>query len=211
MPLQNRVTPFGDIVAVAARGAWMGNRGVLHGDGRTLARRRWTTRAWLTCRLDFNGRHRAVMTPHRYTELFFLDEATALAAGHRPCFECRRADFRRFRDAWVAAHGGDGRVGSIDTMLHAARVGPGRAKRTFDADARDLPDGTMVAHPHAPGAACLVHRGALRPWSFAGYGAPIPVAGPVAVLTPAPAVAAIAAGYVPQVHVSAVIGPAPAC
>ncbi|MGE0748850.1 MAG: hypothetical protein AB7K86_26555 [Rhodospirillales bacterium] len=211
MPLQNRVTPFGDIVAVAARGAWMGNRGVLHGDDRTLTRRRWTTRAWLVCRLDFNGRHRTVMTPRRYTELFFLDEATALAAGHRPCFECRRADFRRFRGAWIAAHGGDGRVASIDAMLHEARVGPNSTRQTVRAEVRDLPDGTMVLHPDAPGVACLVHRSTLRPWSFAGYGAPVPATGWVVVLTPVPTVAAIAAGYGPQVHVSAVIGLAPAC
>lgn len=211
MPLQNRVTPFGDVVAVAARGAWMGNRGVLHGNDRILTRRRWTTRAWLTCRLDFHGRHREVMTPRRYTELFFLDEATALAAGHRPCFECRRADFLRFRAAWIAAHGGDGRTAAIDAALHAARVGPHGARPTFRADVRDLSDGTMVLVPDAPDAAYLVLRGALRPWSFDGYGPPVAARDRVAVLTPAPAVAAIAAGYVPQVHVSAVIGPAPAC
>jgi hypothetical protein len=210
-PLQNRVTPFGDIVAVAARGAWMGNRGVLHGEDRTLTRRRWTTKAWLTCRLHFNDRRRVVMTPRCYSELFFIDEATALAAGHRPCFECRRADFLRFRAVWIAAHGGDGRVAAIDAALHAARVGPGRAKITFTADLRDLPDGAMVVHPTAPGTACLVRGGALLPWSFDGYGPAVAARGTVSVLTPAPTVRVLAAGYVPQVHVSAVIPAAPAC
>jgi len=111
--LQNRVTPFGDIVATPARGAWMGNRGVLHGSDRTLSRRRWTTRAWITCRLEFKDRHRRVMTPGRYTELFFLDEATALAAGHRPCGECRRHDFDRFR-AVVRVSGLPGRVVAME-------------------------------------------------------------------------------------------------
>src|SRR3954453_2972411 len=101
MPRQNRVTPLGEIVATPERGSMMGNRGVLHDEGGRI-RRPWQVRRWLICLLEFKGRHRTVMTPNRYTELFFLDEATGLAAGHRPCAECRRARFRAFRDAWAA-------------------------------------------------------------------------------------------------------------
>jgi hypothetical protein len=105
MPLQNRATPFGVIVASEARGNLMGNRGCLHDDNRALSRRRWTTRAWVTCLLSFKGRRRQLMRPGHYTELFFLDEATALAAGHRPCAECRREAFRRFVDGWARGAG----------------------------------------------------------------------------------------------------------
>lgn len=107
MPLQNRVTPFGEIVASEARGTLMGNRGCLHDEHRNLGRRRWTTKSWVTCLLSFGGRRRELMRPGYYTELFFLDEATALAAGHRPCAECRREAFRRFVDGWAT---GTGRV-----------------------------------------------------------------------------------------------------
>jgi hypothetical protein len=115
MPLQNRVTPFGEIVAHPARGMVMGNRGILHDSGRRLhPTRRWTHKTWICCLCEFKGRHRAVMTPGRYTELFFLDEATALAAGHRPCFECRRADANQFAAAW--AHGNGGPLPSAGDM-----------------------------------------------------------------------------------------------
>jgi len=106
MPLRNRVTPFGDLVAVPDRGALMGNRGVLHDDERRIVRFS-QGRRWIACLTDVKGRRRPLMTPGRYTELFFLDEATALAAGHRPCWECRRADALRFRDAWARAAGAD--------------------------------------------------------------------------------------------------------
>ena len=105
MPRRNRVTPLGEIVAVPERGTYFGNRGVLHDEGGRI-RRPWQVRRWLICLLEFKGRHRAVMTPNRYTELFFLDEATGLAAGHRPCAECRRARFLAFRDAWAAGNHG---------------------------------------------------------------------------------------------------------
>src|SRR3954451_8147614 len=129
MPRQNRVTPFGEIVAVPERGTMMGNRGVLH-DARGRIFRPWQVKRWLICLLEFRGRHRAVMAPNRYTELFFLDEATALAAGHRPCFECRRGRFLAFRDAWAAGNresiGPEAiRAAMIDDRLHAERVGPG--------------------------------------------------------------------------------------
>src|SRR5258708_2471220 len=137
MPRQNRVTPFGEIVALPERGTVMGNRGRLH-DGSGQIRRSWQVKRWLLCRLEFNGRHRAVMAPDHYTELFFLDEATGLAAGHRPCFECRRKSYNDFVDAWATGNAhdlGEGRptATSIDESLHAERVGPDRSKRTFTA------------------------------------------------------------------------------
>ena len=124
MPLQNRVTPEGEIIATPARGLMMGNRGGrLHRPDKTLTARRWTSRAWIACRLEFNNRHRRVMSPNSYTELFFLDEATALAAGHRPCFECRRQDFMAFAQIWAG----------VDDGSERARVGgngPSPADRT---------------------------------------------------------------------------------
>src|SRR5690606_39500251 len=113
MPLQNRVTPEGEIIATSARGTMMGNRGgCLHRPDKTLGRRRWVTKQWICCELQFRGRHREVMAPRRYTELFFLDEATAFAAGHRPCFECRRADAPDFARLWANAEGRAERAGA---------------------------------------------------------------------------------------------------
>src|SRR5438132_14289469 len=146
MPLQNRVDPFGELHAVAARGLFMGNRGGrIHRDDRTLPRRRWTSRAWICCRLAFKGRHRTVWG-HSYTELFFLDEPTALAAGHRPCYECRRADANAFAAAWARAKGlrTSPRAPAMDRVLHAERLA-GRAKRRHAMALDELPDGAMVA------------------------------------------------------------------
>ena len=148
VPRQNRVTPFGQIVAVPERGTVMGNRGRLHdGAGRIL--RPWHVRRWLLCKLEFNGRRRTVMAPGRYTELFFLDEATGLAAGHRPCFECRRKSYRAFVEAWAVGNGLDLKAGlpsapMIDDRLHEERVGPVRGKRTFRSKVDDLPDGVFL-------------------------------------------------------------------
>lgn len=190
MPLQNRVTPFGEIVADPARGTMMGNRGGrLHDDERRLGRRRSVGRAWICCRLSFKDRRREVMAPRRYTELFFLDEATALAAGHRPCFECRRRDAVRFRDACGAFSAYE-----IDRALEGERQGP-----KPETNVALLPDGAMVARD---GAAWLVWRGALRRWSFAGYGGAQPAAGRAALLTPKTTVGALGRGYVPAVHPS---------
>lgn len=191
MPLQNRVTPFGEIVADPARGALFGNRGGrIHDENKRLGRRRWASRAWICCVLSFKGRRRELMAPNRYTELFFLDEATAFAAGHRPCFECRRADAVRFRDAFGAA-----RADEIDRALHAERLGP-----KPEVETADLPDGAMIGRD---GEAWLVWRGALRRWSFAGYGAARPLAGRAALLTPAGAIRAFRNGYRPAAHASA--------
>ena len=207
MPLQNRVTPFGEIVASEARGTLMGNRGCLHDAHRTLSGRRWTTRAWLSCRLSFKGRQRQLMRPGHYTELFFLDEATALAAGHRPCAECRREAFRRFVEGWAAGAARIGervRAADMDRAIHAERIERGRGKITFAAALAVLPDGVMVAAGSTP---FLKWDGAVRPWSLAGYGPPADLAfdDAVKVLTPRPIVEAIRAGYRPDVHPSAAV------
>jgi hypothetical protein len=207
MPLQNRVTPFGDIVAVPQRGTLMGNRGGrIHTADKTLTRRRWASRRWIACVLEFRGRRRQVMAPDRYTELFFLDEAAALAAGHRPCRECRRADHERFRQAWLRGNAALGlptavSVDGIDRVLHAERVGPGGAKVTFAARLGDLPDGTFVARGDK---ALLVAGGALWEWSPGGYAGPLPLdlEAEAAVLTPRSTVRAITAGYTPAAHPS---------
>jgi hypothetical protein len=209
MTLQNRVTPWGEIVATPERGAWMGNRGgCFHDPQQRLTHRRWATKQWITCRLEFKGWHREVMQPGLYTELFFMDEVTALAAGHRPCFECRHQDAVRFRDAFTDGSPHPGltstpRAAEIDAILHADRLA-GREKRTFVAPLALLPTGTMVCDPSVSGA-CLVFDGALLPWSFAGYGPAREASGSleVAVLTPLSTVAAIRAGYHPEIHRSA--------
>ena len=209
MPKPNRVTPSGEIVAVPERGTVMGNRGRLH-DGEGRIRRPWQVKRWLLCRLEFNGRRRTVMAPDRYTELFFLDEATGLAAGHRPCFECRRKSYNAFADAWAAGNPdvvGSGRpaAGSMDERLHDERVGPGRSKRTFRAAVDDLPDGVFVAQDGDVGRAYLLRGWQLLAWSPGGYAGrlPRPVGVELTVLTPGSTVAAIRAGYVPEVHPSA--------
>jgi hypothetical protein len=209
MPLQNRVTPHGEPIAVPARGALMGNRGRLHDAERRIVRRQVSGyRAWVTCLLAFKGRRRSVMTPGRYTELFFLDEATALAAGHRPCGECRRADYQRFRTAWLAGNTGRGLAGAediaaIDREMHRDRLTPEGLQRTFTADIASLPDGVFV-EGLAPAAPLLVWGGALRPWSPGRYGEPVPkLAGVMTVLTPRSTVNALAAGYAPAVHATA--------
>ena len=209
MPRQNRVTPLGEIVAIPERGTMMGNRGVLHDpDGRIV--RPWQVRRWLICLLDFRGRHRTVMTPNRYTELFFLDEATALAAGHRPCVECRRNRFLAFRAAWADGTGSAVppetiRVGTIDDRLHADRVGPKRTKRTYTANLDDLPDGAFVTLARSGEDCHLVLGDWLLAWSPRGYSErrPRPRGEAATVLTPGSTVATLRAGYTPEIHPSA--------
>jgi hypothetical protein len=209
MPKQNRVTPLGEIVAVPDRGTLMGNRGVLHGDTGTI-RRAWQLRRWILCVLEFKGRKRKVMSPGCYTELFFLDEATGLAAGHRPCAECQRQRFRQFRDAWSAGNPGcAGRrpptAGEIDDRLHAERIGEDGEKLRFDAELDGLPDGVFVTLEGDGETAWLLWQGELLAWSPGGYRVrrPRPAGERVSVLTPASTVAAIRAGFVPGVHDSA--------
>src|SRR5712671_4200114 len=148
MPLQNRVTPFGDIVAIPQKGMFTGNRGIIHDPAtRTLLKRRWATKAWLTCVCEFKGRRRDVMARRSWTELFFLDEATALAAGHRPCFFCRREAAEAFRAAWAKGNGGARpRASEMDETLHRERLDNGRKRlHSLPAPMEALPDGAMVA------------------------------------------------------------------
>jgi hypothetical protein len=204
MPLQNRVTPFGEIVATADRGMLMGNRGCLHDTNRTLGKRRWVTKAWVTCTLSFGNRRRQLMHPGYYTELFFLDEPTALAAGHRPCAECRRNAYQEFVTRWSSAAGrqGTAKAPEMDRQLHSERVDRLKGIVTFQASPQDLPEGAMVA---LEGVAHLKWNGAFRPWSSSGYGAPIEISAylDVTVLTPPSIVGALKYGYLPSAHPSA--------
>lgn len=200
MPHQNRVQPDGQIIAHPARGMFMGNRGILHDDQGQLGRARWRHPHWITCLTAFKGRRRPLLAPGRYTELFFLDEAVACAAGHRPCAECRRADYTVFRAIWAQVHG-PADAAAIDRALHAARLTPDRQQKRHMAPAGSLPEGAFLLwngqphlrtarglHPHAPG----------------GYGPPLPCpASPVTVLTPAPLVAMMRAGWQPRLHPTA--------
>jgi hypothetical protein len=205
MPLQNRVKPTQEIVAHPARGLLMGNRGSIHRPDRTLGVTRWRTKMWISCVLNLGGRRRDVMPPGRWTALFFLDEATALAAGHRPCGYCRRADHLWFGESWRVAEGMPARPRAfeMDIWLHAQRVDR-RTRRqvTHQAAAGDLPDGTIISHDGTTG---LWSGGALLPWSFGGYLAPARVSpgSTVTVLTPPAIVGVLAAGYRPMVHPSA--------
>jgi hypothetical protein len=204
-PLQNRVTPTGEVVSDPGRGLLMGNRGCLHGPDRRLAAARWRSTRWICCVLAWKGRRRDPMPPGRWTALFFLDEATALAAGHRPCAYCRHADFVAFAEGWRGAHGlaQRPRVAEIDARLHAERVDPrSRRQLTRPAVAGELPDGVMVRHGGVPG---LLAGEGMLPWSFAGYQAPValPPATVVELLTPPATVATIVAGYRPLLHPSA--------
>jgi hypothetical protein len=200
MPLPNRVNPFGEFIATPARGLMMGNRGGrLHDERQKLGARRWASNQWICCRLAFNDRHREVWG-EGYSELFFLDEVTALAAGHRPCFECRRRDATLF----AALFSGNGRRASaaaMDAMLHAERFA-GKAKRRHRRMIDSLPDGAMIAR----GEEAFAVRGShLLPWTPSGYckAQPRRRAGPVDVLTPPAIVAVLAAGYRPLWHSSA--------
>lgn len=204
MPRQNRVTPRGEIVAVPNRGLFLGNRGCLH-DAAGAIRRPWQLERWIACLLAFKGRRRAVMTPGRYTELFFLDEATALAAGHRPCAECRRERFDAFRRALVSDNEPLPSAIELDRQLHAQRVNPDRSQRTHRANLDDLPDGTFILLPGDEQTPHLVRGDALLAWAAGGYAARVERPGgiAVAVLTPELTVRALRGGYTPELHPSA--------
>lgn len=197
MPLQNRVLPTGEIVAHSARGMFMGNRGRIHRPDRTLGAARWSLHAWLVCRTSFKGRKRSVWGSS-YTELFFHDEAVALAAGHRPCYECRREAFRMFQHAWRRAHGEPATAPAMNRRIHADRIGPGRSQRRHAARLGDLPDGSFVLDGERP---ALVLRGRLHPFAPEGYLLPVHAEPDriVTVLTPRSTVAVLRAGYRPAI------------
>jgi hypothetical protein len=197
MPLQNRVTPFGELTIDPARGLLMGNRGGrLHDATRTLSTRRWASKQWICCKLDFNNRHRKVWGDS-YTELFFLDEVTAFAAGHRPCFECRRRDAQAFAALFPGKH----KAPEMDEVLQAQRLN-GKAKRLHRRDIDGLPDGGMIALNDA---AFAVNGKHLLRWTPSGYDdrRMRPRRADVAVLTPPAILKVLEKGYAPLWHPSA--------
>jgi hypothetical protein len=212
MPKQNRVAPDGQIIATPARGTFMGNRGILHNAQQEIVKP-FAHKAWIICQLSFKERRRQLMQPGNYTELFFLDEATALAAGHRPCFECRRQAAQAFRTAWLAGNpqlnfGKSVKMGELDGVLHAERLTESyyiknRKKRTYTAVLNTLPNGTFILWEERP---YLVWEDMLLPWLPAEYGSPQsrPRGVQTVVLTPPSTVSALAHGYVPELHESAI-------
>jgi len=198
MPLQNRVLPSGEIIAIPARGTLTGNRGIIHREDKTLGTSRWSHHAWICCTLDWQGRKRPLMTGRNWTELFFLDEAVAFAAGHRPCGYCRRAAYRRFVDAWTCATGTRPSAKDMDKALHPARVTRDRQQIRHNARLVTLPDGAFFEHNAQPH---LVWQGAYYPYAPEGYGPPIVAYSEttVSVFTPKPTVAVLKSGYQPQI------------
>ncbi len=205
MPRQNRVTPSGEIIAHSARGTFMGNRGILHNRDKSLGRSRWRHKAWIICLLAFKNRHSDVMPRNGYTRLFFLDEAVALAAGHRPCAECRHRAYASFKTVWMLNKGlSSCRAAQMDSRLHHERVQPlTRTQRTTQAPLTDLPNGTFIQLPdHAP--TYLVWGDGLYAYEYTHYAAPIqrPIAARVSVLTPPSTVQVLKAGYQPEIDAS---------
>jgi hypothetical protein len=207
--LQNRVDPRGALHAVAEHGTLMGNRGILH-DADNKIVKQWQHKSWVICLLEFGGLKRTPFTPNNYSELFFLDEATALAAGHRPCGFCQRERYRLFKDVWfqsitssydTASH----TVGAIDKALHAERAVHGGGKKTYSAVLTDLPFGAFF---ESDGSIYLNWASVHLPWSFRGYGAPVklPLSTSVQVLTPPSVVRMFASGFTPTVHPTAAAG-----
>ncbi|WP_028137275.1 hypothetical protein [Bradyrhizobium japonicum] len=203
MPLQNRVTPTGDIIATPHRGMFTGNRGIIHDPAtKSLLKKRWSSPAWITCLCEFRGWRRPVMARRSWTELFFLDEATALAAGHRPCFFCRRDDANRFRAAWEQGNGvSKVSAKEMDAQLHRERLDRGRKRlHPLQVALADLPDGAMVQLGEE---SFLMKKGRARLWSPAGYTrTEREPAGPM-LLTPPSALRALSAGYRPALHPTA--------
>jgi hypothetical protein len=205
MPLQNRVNPFGTIIATPERGAWTGNRGVIHSAEKQIIKHH-AVKYWITCVLNYKSVQRVVMSPKKWTELFFLDEATAFAAGHRPCGFCRYADFKKFKSLWVAANGVQYNVNErtkmdiIDEYIHQERLNKDGSRRKYKALLHSLPTGTFIVLEDTE--AALWCKGRLFEWSFSGYREifAIPNNQEVEVLTPYSYVNVFKMGYVPQIH-----------
>ena len=201
IPLQNRVLPTGEIVATPARGTLTGNRGIIHVQDKVLGKSRWSHHAWISCVLDWQGRKRSVMMGRKWTELFFLDEAVAMAAGHRPCGYCRRADYTRFADAWD----GNAKAPEMDQRLHKARiVSKTRDQKRHQAKTANLPQGAMIlldGRPH------LLTNDTIFPYTPEGYSPPAkrPTTREVTVLTPEPMLDVLHAGYHPLIHPTAAL------
>lgn len=200
--LQNRVDPFGNIIKTKARGAWMGNRGILHNNEQQIIRS-FKLKAWITCKLEFNDRKRKVMSPNRYTELFFLDEATSFAAGHRPCFECRRNDYQLFKSLWIKGNpeyhfDEKTSITKIDDILHKERIDRGKAKVTYEENIEELPDGAFVLFDNKP---YLILDQKMYLWSPFGYDKTNVLSIPdrLTIITPRSIVNNFRAGYLPQI------------
>ncbi|MEJ6391325.1 hypothetical protein [Gymnodinialimonas ulvae] len=196
MPHRNRVLPTGEIVANSARGTFTGNRGILVDRDGQMTDRQWAAKAWITCVLEFRGRRRPIAKPRTWTELFFLDEAVAFAAGHRPCAYCRRADYTWFKELW-----GGAKATEMDRVLHQERLN-GRQKRLHAVRMQDLPDGAFIFRDKAP---MLVLGARLHPYTPVGYGPPLPrLDGPALSLTTPDLLRILSSGYVPLIHPSAI-------
>lgn len=208
MPLQNRVSPFSTLTATPERGKWMGNRGVIHNADKEIVRNH-AVKYWITCELKYKNFQRKVMTPNRWTELFFLDEATAFAAGHRPCGFCRNSDFKRFKSLWLSANREryglekDVTIDIIDTLIHQERLNENGSQKTFKANLTTLPDGTFITLNDSS-KAYLCFQQNLYEWSFRGYMKVLEFAQnqEVEVLTPLSYVEIFRVGYLPEIHVS---------
>ncbi|NLS01539.1 hypothetical protein HGP17_32295 [Rhizobium sp. P38BS-XIX] len=202
MPLQNRVTPFGDIVSISQRGLFTGNRGIIHDPKtKTLLTRRWSSKAWLVCECEYKGRRREVMANRSWTELFFLDEAVAFAAGHRPCFYCRRGAAKAFRACWATGkHMAVPSAATMDAELHAERLDHGRKRlHRLSTPLHQLPDGVMVA---AGDAAYMLRGGLAYRWIEVGYAPPRHLKTADWLITPPSIVLAMRAGYHLRLHAS---------
>jgi hypothetical protein len=205
--LQNRVHPSGEIIATSARGLWMGNRGVIHNAQQQIISP-FKHKAWIICQLEFKGRKRTVMTPNRWTELFFLDEATALSAGHRPCFECRKEDAKRFKACWIKGNPHHGftmttSINEMDEIIHSERINLEKKKVIHTRDVADIPNGTCILMDGDP---FLFYKKQLHRWTPFGYKESIlvPHTSMLNVLTPNSIVNAIVAGYAPQIKLSGI-------
>jgi hypothetical protein len=199
--LQNRVDPLGRFIKTSARGSWMGNRGVIHMHKQIT--KPFKHKAWITCALEFKGRKRTVMMPGRWTELFFLDEATAFAAGHRPCFECRKGDAQRFKSCWLKGNPVHNfnmttSINLIDAIIHGERIDKEKKKVMHQQVSSDIPEGTFILMNDD---AYVFTNSRLHRWTAFGYedGIPVPEGSTLTVLTPHSIVNAFRAGYTPQI------------
>ena len=211
MPRQNRVNPFGELISTSAKGQFMGNRGVLHDNQGQLTEKRWTHPHWIICLTEFKDRKRPLMSPGCYTELFFTDEATALAAGHRPCAECRRKAYNYFKQAWIKGNShlslpDNVGVDFIDKVLHSERTNSDNKTALYDEVLNVLPQGVFVSLQKTPDQAFLFWYGVLWQWTPNGYieGPKVTPATKVNVLTPTSTVNALRSGFQPVVALNKV-------
>lgn len=207
MTKQNRVDPWGQLKAIKVKGFWLGNRGILHNKDQEIVVP-WRHKSWVTCQLHYQGRNREIFSDNNYSELFFLDEATALSAGHRPCAECRRERYNEFKGLWCAANLGGAAsssvpISQIDNQLHSERAKCGGGKITYHSELQAIAPGAFVVIGND---AYLYWGGRLQKWSPTGYSKAKVKATPsmvVEVLTPASIVKIMKTGFIPQVHESA--------